>query len=267
MEQTTHYQGKLVSYTVKGEGEALVFLHGYLESKSVWRNFTRYFEPNYKVICIDLPGHGSSDVLKTVHSMRDMAQLVKFVIDTCGVAKASVIGHSMGGYVALALVDYYPEKVESLVMFSSSALSDSTEKKLARNRDIDMVRSGKKDILVNQNIPNMFAPQNLVEYSAELEAIKEQAKQMSDIGIIAALEGMKTRVNNANMMKYLNIPVLFIAGVLDHLVQVDVSRRQVVNAKNLVYKELENSGHMGYIEEEALSVEYLKDFLETVYKK
>jgi pimeloyl-ACP methyl ester carboxylesterase len=266
MEQLTHYQGKLISYTVKGSGEALVFLHGYLETKSVWESFTKHFESDYTVICIDLPGHGKSNVLKTVHSMRDIAQMVKYIMDLCKVSKANVIGHSMGGYVALSLVDYYPENVNSLVMFSSSAMSDSTDKKLARNRDIDLVRSGKKEMLVNQSIPNMFAPNNVVEFLDQIEAIKRNAKNMTDTGFIASLEGMKSRVNNGNMMKNLKIPVLFIAGVLDQLVPIDVSRAQVINAKNLVYKELESSGHMGYIEEEAQSVAYLKEFLNSVYK-
>lgn len=262
MNKTTYYQGKLVSYSIQGNGPDLVFLHGFLEYKEVWLPFIHHFTDRYRVLCIDLPGHGDSEVLKSVHSMKEMAQVVKFVMDENNMPKAVLIGHSMGGYVALNFVYYFNSNCSGLVMFSSSALNDSTEKLLARNRDLDFIMSDKKDLVINNSVPNMFAPSNLVQFKHEIEAIKERAKQMPERGMTAAIKGMMSRVNNVNYLKNLTLPTLFIAGLHDHLIQIDVSQRQVENAKNISFKVLENSGHMGYIEEEAISAQYLQAYLD-----
>jgi len=261
MNYSTLYQGKVITYSLSGEGPALVFLHGYLETKAVWEAYTKHFESTHQVLTIDLPGHGGSEVLRTVHSMKDLAMVVKFLMDKHSMGQTVVVGHSMGGYVALAFVDHYPEKVRGLVMFSSTAMNDNTDRILARNREISLIRSGKKDQVVNHNIPNLFAAQNLAEFSHQVEAIKVEAKKMTDIAMIAALEGMKTRVNNVNMMKHLPYSVLFIAGKHDNLIPLENSLRQVENAPRIILKVLENSGHMGYIEEETVSAQYVLDYL------
>ncbi|MBN2668869.1 MAG: alpha/beta fold hydrolase [Bacteroidales bacterium] len=266
MIKSTLYQGKSIRYQVEGEGPGLVFLHGYLESLSVWSNLIKHFISDYKVLTIDLPGHGESDVLRTVHSMKDLAQVVKYMMDFTNMPKATIIGHSMGGYIALSFVDYYPEKADGLILLHSNAYNDSTEKRIARDRDIALIRSGKKDIVINQNIPLMFASKNMPEFASVIEELKNQAKKMTDNGIVAALEGMKNRVNNANMLKHLRFPVLFIAGKLDHLIQIDISQRQVENALNVDFKVLEDSGHMGYIEQEELTVKYINSYLAKLKK-
>ena len=262
MEKQTHYQGKYISYTIEGEGYPLVFIHGYLEYKEIWENFTKHFLNKYKIITIDLPGHGGTEVFRSVHTMKEMAQLVKFVMAENHIFKASLIGHSMGGYVTLALVDYFPEVVDAFVLFSSSTLNDSREKRALRDKEIDLVKSGKKDLIINTNIPNTFAQKNLHNLKPQIKEIKNRAKKMSERGIIAALEGMKNRVNYFNRYKMLANPSLFIAGLHDNLIPIEVSERQVEKARNAKFVILENSGHMGYIEEEKTAAKHILQFLE-----
>ena len=267
MSNTAFYQGKSINYSLQGSGETLVFLHGYLEYKEIWANYITRFSNKYRILCIDLPGHGGSEVIGTTHTMSEMAKLVKFIMDKTETKEAVIIGHSMGGYIGLSFVAQFPSCTKALVMFSSSALNDSTEKILARNRDIDMVNSNRTKLIIDQNIPNMFATQNLVKYKATIEEIKIQVSQMPAQGIISALEGMKARVNYTDLIKTTDIPILFIAGRYDNLIQIDVSERQVQDVKNISFKVLENSGHMGYIEEEELSAQYILDYLKIILKK
>ena len=268
MEHSISYLGKSISYSINGieNKRTLVFLHGYLEYKELWSEFTKYFDSNYRILCIDLPGHGASENLSEIHKMKDKAHLVHFVINNNGIKDYVLVGHSMGGYVSLAFLNIFPNETNGMVLFSSSALNDSTEKILARNRDIEMVNNGNKNMLIDNNIPNMFASAKLVKYTKEIEEIKKRAQKMTDKGIIAALNGMKTRVNNANFLKNIDSPVLFIAGKLDNLIQIDVSVRQVKDAENISFKTLNNSGHMGYIEEADLSAEYINNYLKYIFK-
>lgn len=261
MNQTTLYQGRQISYSIEGSGNTLVFLHGYLEYKELWADFVKSFKDKFQIICIDLPGHGASESINTVHSMSDMADVVKYVLDRNGIEKFVLIGHSMGGYIALSFANSFSERLLGLIMFSSSSLNDSTEKIIARNRDIDLLEKGKKSVVINNNIPNMFATKNLVRFSSEIEKIKSLVTNMKESSIIAALEGMKIRFNYQNFLTTTPLPILFIAGRYDNLIEIDASKRQLRGAKNVRLKILENSGHMGYLEEEELSAEYILDFL------
>jgi len=262
MEKNTHYQGKRVSYTIEGNGYPLVFIHGYLEYKNIWTNFTKHFLNKYKLITIDMPGHGDTEVFRSVHTMKEMAQLVKYVMAENHIFKATIIGHSMGGYITLALVDYFPEVVDAFVLFSSSTMNDSREKKELRDREIELVKSGKKDLIINTNIPNTFAQNNIFDFKPKIKEIKNSAKKMKERGITASLEGMKNRVDYLNRYKMLTIPSLFIAGRYDNLIPIHISEKQVEKAQNAQFVILENSGHMGYIEEEKVAAKHILSFLE-----
>ncbi len=264
MKKVINYTDKNISYSIQGSGDTLVFLHGYLEYKEIWEDFTLSFKSNYQVICIDLPGHGESESVSEIHTMIGMAEIVRSILDKELIIKSTIIGHSMGGYVCLAFASRFPQYTSSIILFSSSALNDSTEKILARNRDIELIKNGQKEILINNNIPRMFAAKNLVKYNNIISKIKEQANKMSNTAIIAALEGMKNRLNYIEFLASTKIPSLFIAGELDELIQIDVSERQAKDCKSIIYKVLKDSGHMGYIEEKELSTMYINDFLKTL---
>src|SRR6056297_1191352 len=103
------YKNGKIHYTVAGNGPALVLLHGFLETIDMWKNFVPEFSRSHQVICIDLLGHGQTDSIGYVHTMEDMADAVLAVLIHLKIEKAHVVGHSMGGYVALALAEKAPQ--------------------------------------------------------------------------------------------------------------------------------------------------------------
>lgn len=119
----------MLNFIKKGEGPAVVLIHGYLESGCMWKRFEEEMSGKYKLIIVDLPGHGKSNNYSEIHSMEFMAEKVYEILDYLAIEKALVVGHSMGGYVALALAELFPEIVKGLVLLNSSSLSDSKQKK------------------------------------------------------------------------------------------------------------------------------------------
>ena len=103
-----------IAFTVNGKGRAVVLLHGFLGSSQTWELMTEALSKNFKVICIDLPGHGQSECFGYTHSMELMAQSVKAVMDTLRLKKYVIIGHSMGGYTGLAFAELYPDFLRGL---------------------------------------------------------------------------------------------------------------------------------------------------------
>ena len=116
-----------VADTERGE-RCVVLLHGYLESMLVWDEFVDLLKDKVRVVTIDLPGHGISMVTGEVHTMEFLADTVAHTMSVLGIERYSVVGHSMGGYVALAMLDLYVSHLDSIVLLSSTTSADSQEK-------------------------------------------------------------------------------------------------------------------------------------------
>ncbi len=262
MKRTTEYKGKNIFYTDFGSGDVIVLIHGYLESSEVWGDFSDMLAERYRVISVDLPGNGRSDLYDEEHTMCFMAGAVKSVIDNEKVKSVVLGGHSLGGYVALAFVDNYPDLVRGYILFHSHPFEDTEEIKINRIREIDIVRSGKKDILYPLNIPQMFADRNLEKFSSYVKKSESIALQQRSEGIISVLKGMMDRKNREHIPLFGTIPMLYILGAMDNYIDYDFAIKELETspAGNIIT--LYNSGHMGFLEEMDISVKIFIEFIE-----
>ncbi len=238
-----------IRYDDAGKGEPLVFLHGHLESLDIWVCFTKFFESKYRIICIDLPGHGGTGIFGPVSGMDVMAGVVKKVLVHLGIEKAVIFGHSMGGYSALAALELYPEIFKAISLFHSHTHADSYEVGKKRNREIKIIEKGLKRLLVIQNIPNMYATDNLEKFQDAVRFSKQIAHGLSDEGVIAAIRGLKSRPDRSSILEQAKVPCLNIIGRKDNYIpfeEVSLTTILPIGSSRLI---LENSGHMGFIEE------------------
>jgi len=257
------YKNVNVRYNTSGnpENPAILLIHGYLESLEIWDGFADDLSEFLYVISLDLPGHGSSGVLSSVHRMDEMADAVYEVMKQAGVEKVHVAGHSMGGYVALAFRERYHHLTLSCILFHSTCYPDTPEKQQNRNREIALIREGKRDTIISTNIPRGFANDNLEKFSAEVERAQKIASGCEEQGIISLLNGMKERPGRCILLRDDTIPILVIAGRKDNYIPVNLALGIQYLGKNVKVKVLENSGHMGFIEEREESVKMIKDFI------
>lgn len=134
------YKNTKISYSDTGKGNAVVLIHGFLENKMMWQDLVLDLSKKNRIITIDLLGHGETECLGYVHSMEENADVVQAVLSKLRIRKAIFVGHSMGGYVALAYAELYPENVRGLVLQNSTSKADSEERKANRNRAIKAVK-------------------------------------------------------------------------------------------------------------------------------
>ncbi len=238
-----------LNYRISGNGPAVVLLHGYLEDLSIWDNLTENLESDYTVLSIDLPGHGKSICKNEVIRMDFMADCVSAVMRTVALEKVWIIGHSMGGYVSLAFAERYPSWLNGLCLLHSTPNADTHEKHAARLADINLVKQGGKEQLVQNNIPHLFATQNLQKFADEVQRIKAIARNTSDIGIIGALNGMLQRPDRNHVIEHADFPVTMIFGKHDNLINLSVAQGLEKQHKKAQTVYLNNSGHMSFIEE------------------
>lgn len=255
------FKGKNIHYTDKGSGNVIVLLHGYLESAEVWNGFADELSGEFRVIAIDLPGHGMSDVYGEIHSMEFMAEAVRDLLISSGISKVFLTGHSLGGYVALAFLELYPELLSGYCLFHSQPLADTPEAIEKRLREISIVKAGKKELMYPENVRRMFADSNLVRMDREHQRSKEIASALPGEGIIAVLNGMIARPSRLALMEEGRVPCLWLLGAMDNYINCSLIQQKVKLPDNARTVILEGSGHMGFVEEPRLSVKIISDFV------
>ena len=255
------YRGRRIHYTDSGEGAIIVLLHGYLESSEVWNGFSGKLALSFRVIAVDLPGCGLSDVFGEVHSMEFMAMAIKKLFDYLGIQKAFLTGHSLGGYVALAFLELFPDLLSGYCLFHSQPFADTPAALEKRKREIEIVKIGKKNLMYPDNVIKMFASSNLGKFTDALHRSQNIASRIPGEGIIAVLNGMMIRPSRLTFMEEGKVPCLWLLGSMDNYIPYDFIQKQVNLPDNAKIVILANSGHMGFVEEEENSLKAIMEFV------
>lgn len=254
------YQDAKIVYTTSGLGKVVVLLHGFLEDLTMWDEFVGKLSYNNMVISIDLPGFGASGMISNNHGMHIMADVVAAVIENEGVSKCTIVGHSMGGYVALAFANNFADKLRGLVLFHSQAAADDKNTKVNRDRTIKIVENNHAKF-ISSFIPSLFSDENAIKFSSKIMQIVDKSLLISNEGIIAALAGMRDRDDYLELLTQLEIPVLFIVGKKDSRIPLNKISKQIGLPKISESLIMDNVGHMGFIEANELTYNAVEGFL------
>ncbi len=253
------HKGITIFYKDEGNGEAIVFLHGFLENTSMWKPFIPELSKNNRVICIDLLGHGKTGCLGYIHSMELMAEAVEAVLNHLNIKKSIFIGHSMGGYVSLAFAEKNQDAVKGLCLMNSTPQEDTLEKKKNRDRAIIAVKQNHKTF-IRMAVANLFSPANRTILKNEIKNTTEAALKTPLQGIIAALEGMKTRKDRLKILKNSTFKKMIIVGrkdpVLDYKNLISLIKPTKVNLIEFP------DGHMSHIENKDEFLQQIMYFIE-----
>ena len=254
------YKGTSVFYTDEGKGNTIVLLHGFLENSTMWEAIKPELIKRNRVVCIDLLGHGQTECFGYVHSMELMADVVADVLHFLKIRRSIFVGHSMGGYVALAFAEKSPDNVKGLCLLNSTTRADSSERVQLRNRAIEAVKTNYRN-LVRMSISNLFRPKSLTLFSEEIKQVKTEALKTPLQGYIAAQEGMKIREDREvllNFSPYKKMiiygkkdPILDYKDVLDQIKETEVHRVELPD------------GHMSHIENRQEVISALQKFVKS----
>jgi len=261
MKRYIHFLGKKITYSDEGAGSPLILIHGYLETGDVWKNFASDLSERFRVISVDLPGHGNSDIYGEIHSMEFMSDMICGLTDTLGIEKVFLVGHSLGGYVTLAFAERFASRLSGYCLFHSHPFADTDDTIKKREREIQIIKAGKKYLMYPENVKRMFADCNIEKFGDELENSKKIASAIGGEGIIAVLKGMMSRPSRLRVMEGGGLPYLWILGTLDNYIPFDDMKNKVRLPDDAELLILEKSGHLGFIEEKQKSAKALTDFI------
>ena len=259
--KTTNFKNTKINYTDQGKGTAVVLLHGFLENQSMWKAFIPELVKKHRIITIDLLGHGETECLGYVHTMEDQADMVHHVLHELKIRKVVLIGHSMGGYVALAFAELYPDNVKGIVLQNSTSRADSDERKANRDRAIVAVKQN-YSAFIRMSIANLFSEDNRERLADIIEEVKLEALKTPLQGIVAALEGMKIRKDREVILHFAPYPIQLILGKKDPVLNYDDNLEQIEGTQ--VQLTTFEDGHMSHFENQVELLAVLNGFLKRV---
>ena len=264
MDKTINYRDTLMRYSILGEGNVLVLLHGFGEDSTIWSETVYALSGTYKLIVPTIAGSGGSPVLKgEAIGMEIYADALHAILKDENVTQCTLIGHSMGGYIALAFAEKYPEMLRAFGLFHSSAYADDDSKKEVRKKAIEFIKDNGVDAFLKTSTPGLFMD---IEKSKDaINNLLERGKQFQSEALIQYYQAMIARPDRTHVLRSFEGPVLFMLGAHDKAVPFEQGLEQShLPAQSHIFI-LRNSAHMGMLEEPEKCLLNLTDFLHQIY--
>jgi pimeloyl-ACP methyl ester carboxylesterase len=253
--EITH-KHKKIFYRSVGEGPVVVLLHGVPFDGNLWTNQLHSF-PDFKLIIPDLPGSGQSEMIEDM-SMEGMAECVKDIIrhETASLFFKSgephsviVIGHSMGGYITLALAEKYPELLNGFGLFHSSAYADSDERKAGRKKTIQLIQEKGVEEFAKTSVPNLYSTVTKQLNSTLIDQQIAFTRNFSAESLVSYQMAMMHRKDRTEVVKKASVPIFFVLGRFDAVIPLKDGLEQGSLGELSYFHILENAGHVGMMEE------------------
>ncbi|MCL4237296.1 MAG: alpha/beta fold hydrolase [Anaerolineae bacterium] len=249
-----------LAYEERGQGLPVVLLHGYPLDHTLWRAQIAALGDAYRVIAPDLRGHGASPAPAGDYSMDSLAADVAALLDRLGVERAVWVGHSMGGYVALAALRTLPQRVAGLALCASHPFADPPEKAASRRASAEQARREGTAPVVSGMLPLLFRPgTNLETVPAHL--IRSMMLRTPPQGVAGVLDGMAARPDAVDMLRPPAPPKAILAGREDQIVRLADLQALVAELPHVALHVMDGAGHLPMIEQPEATTAALRAFL------
>jgi pimeloyl-ACP methyl ester carboxylesterase len=250
---------------VEGNGIPLLLLHSLWGDSTLFDRIAEQLSSRFKIIRIDFPGHGKSASPTKNFSFNEFSSVLNDVLEKIGITgKISFIGHSMGGFAALAYAKEYPERITALVLMHSLINSSDHKSTLLRERQARLINQNRTAMLLQVTNPSNFANGNVSKFPDAFNQLNQTANRVTKEGALAGIHAINTRENSMPFMMKSNIPSLMVVGAQDKVYNPEDQLSEYSNIPHAELLLLQNSGHLGFIEEEDILVQRVGDFLTSV---
>lgn len=232
-----------ISFKEYGSGKPVILLHGFPFTNEIWNDFAPALGEKFKVYTPDLPGFGGSEK-PTSFSIPEIAHQFNSWIHEKSLEGCVVVGHSLGGYIALSMADQEPELFSGLVLFHSTAKADTEEKKQSREKVIEFVDRNGVEAFTSNSVSPLFAD----KAHPAIDLIKKISAK-SDAGSLKGYTlAMRDRNESLDVLQRFPKSVLFIVGKEDPGIPVESIESQSKLSASAEVHIFDHVSHMGMFE-------------------
>lgn len=235
-----------IAYKEEGQGETLLLIHGFCGSSEYWNKVIPKLSEKFRVIAIDLPGHGESKGHDSVKEIDQYALVIKNFLEELNIDKVTMFGHSLGGYITLAFAESYSQYLKGFSLIHSTSFPDSKEAKEGRTTSAEKIDNAGLDKFIDGLVPKLFAPDNVETQKQSIENVKNIGYGTTPLGAKNALHAMKERTDRTKALVNTELPILLIAGENDQLIPVD--KTFTASGENIKQVVIKGVGHMSMYE-------------------
>jgi pimeloyl-ACP methyl ester carboxylesterase len=264
MKKEFTYQSKKIVYHNYGAGKPVMLIHGFGETHEVWKNQIEFLRDKFRLIIPELPGSGS-EIIDDM-SMEVMADVLKRILEiedsqSPPLGGWGAVGHSMGGYILLALAEKYPELINALGLFHSSAYADSEEKKAHRQKGIEFINTHGAFEFIKTSTPNLFSQISKDKNPGFINEYIRSLNNFSPEALVKYYRAMMQRPDRTEVIRKTKAAVLMVMGKYDVAVPLKDGLEQCHLPEKVYIHILRQSGHLGMLEEPATTNCILEKFL------
>ncbi|WP_447969220.1 alpha/beta fold hydrolase [Nitrospira sp. M1] len=256
-----HINGVNIAYTDIGKGHPLVFIHAFPLSQRMWNPQTEALSEHYRVITLDLRGHGESDALLWNFTLEDYAKDVHDLLQHLNIQQATFIGLSMGGYTLFAFYRLFPDMVQALVLADTRAQADSEEGKAGRQAMAQTAYKEGPTAIADMMIPKLLAPTTLGQRHDLVEHVRSMILTNQSSGIIVDLMSMADRSDSTPHLSEISCPTLVIVGEEDVATPPSESHYMAERIPQARLVTIPNAGHLTNLEQPDAFNQALTTFL------
>lgn len=256
--------GIKLAYEDHGSGETLLLIHGLCGSSRYWDQIIPMLSEHYRVIAVDLRGHGDSDVSDETYSMELLADDIAQLMETLEIPSAILFGHSLGGYVTLAFAERHADKLRGFSLVNSSGFSDDEEGTSKRVLSIKGIQKNGMDSFMEGLIAKLFTPAHLVSMKNEVDRTLQIGLRTNPIGAVNAMTGIMERPDRNHVITESTVPVMLIASEADQVIPPEKSL--AMQGVHITHVQIPKSGHMSLQEYPFILTNEMLAFSNRIYK-
>lgn len=232
--------------------KTLILLHGHGVDAAIWDDIYTELVTDYPVLKPDF-AH-----LTNLDTIDGYADELYARLEAEQAENVVLVGHSMGGYMALAFAERYPERVQGLILYHSTATADTEERREQRRKTIDELRMQGSAPFIEKQLPKMVA----TTYSPdETRALVARYVNLPTDGLIAGLKAIASRPDRTNILQTVNFPILLVLGRDDQLIPYEKTAQLANLSDKISVVTIENAGHLSMIEQPEASVQAILEFV------
>src|SRR5215213_6185930 len=237
-----------LAYTDSGAGRPIVLIHGYPFNRSLWIEQISALSNSYRIIAPDLRGFGDSDASQDPSTMDRLAADVAALMDHLEIARATIGGLSMGGYVALAFYKQFASRVRALVLADTRAQADTEEAKQTRAQQAEKALSEGMAGIADAMLPKLLTPETVSKRPEIVKFVRDMMLKTKPDGAAAALRGMAEREDQTELLPKISVPTLIVVGAEDAITPVADSEKMHHGIAGSSLIVLDHAGHVSNVE-------------------
>jgi pimeloyl-ACP methyl ester carboxylesterase len=245
-------------------GTPIIFLHGFLETGNIWFPWAEQMAETNHLFIPDLPGHGKTKINSQEARFSDWSRMLIRAIDAQSETRKSfhLVGHSMGGYLAMEIAALFPQRIGKVVMLHSTPMPDTPRQIVSRKKQIHLIQKGRRQLLMKRIGLSMFAPNHCEKLSETAKALNLNARECTGEGMIGTLNAIMNRRNFVPVMKQIMTKTLFITGGQDPFMPANYYQAILELFPGLRHHHFPKSGHAAFLEEPDAAYKVVTNFLE-----